>query len=178
MRAVQQETRMTITMHSASAPIFVKMLENVLRWLDKAQAHAESRRFDSANYLGLRLAPDMLPFTKQIQIASDSAKACMARLAGEEVPKWDDNEKSLDDLRARIRKTIDYVKSVQPAQVDGSETRKVSVPVRNGEPLQFDGQAYLAHYALPNFFFHVGMTYALLRQAGVDLGKADYLAVR
>jgi hypothetical protein len=112
---------MSISMHSASVPVFVRNLNNVLAWLDKAQAHAEAKKFDTANYLTMRLAPDMLPFIKQIQIASDGAKGCVARLAGVEIPKWDDTEVTLDDLRARIRKTIDYVQSVPAAQIDGSE---------------------------------------------------------
>jgi hypothetical protein len=166
---------MTISMHSASAPIFVRMLTNLLAWLDKAEAHAAARKFDTANYLGLRLAPDMLPFLRQIQIASDSAKAAMGRLTGAELPKWEDNEASFADLRARVAKTIDYVKSFEPAQIDGSESRAIAVPRRSGEPLQFDGESFLKHYALPNFFFHVTTTYALLRQAGVEIGKGDYL---
>lgn len=166
---------MTISMHSASAPAFARMLGNMLVWLDKAQAHAEQRRFDSGNYLGLRLAPDMLPLVKQVQIACDAAKGCLARLAGHEVPKWDDNEASLDDLRARIRKTLAYVQSFQPAQIDGSEAREVVIPLRNRDPLQFTGEAYLRQWALPNFYFHATTLYALLRQAGVDLGKSDYL---
>lgn len=166
---------MTISMHSASAPIFTRMLTNLLTWLDKAEAHAAARKFDTANYLGLRLAPDMLPLLRQIQIASDSAKAAMGRLAGAELPKWEDNEASFADLRARVAKTIDYVKSFQPAQIDGSETRAISVPRRSGEPLQFDGESFLKHYALPNFFFHVTTTYALLRHAGVEIGKGDFL---
>jgi uncharacterized protein len=166
---------MSLSMYSASVPIFVRMLGNVLRWLDKAEAHAQAKKFDSANYLGLRLAPDMLPFTRQIQIATDTAKGCVARLAGIEVPKWDDQEASIDDLRARIRKTIDYVQSIPAAQVDGSEAREILLPMRQGDPLRFDGEAYLKHWVLPNFFFHVTTTYALLRHGGVDLGKADYL---
>lgn len=166
---------MTISMHSASAPAFARMLGNMLVWLDKAQAHAEARRFDSANYLGLRLAPDMLPLVKQVQIASDAAKGCMGRLAGQELPKWDDSEASLDDLRARIRKTLDYVQSFQPSQIDGSEDREVVIPLRNRDPLTFTGEAYLRHWALPNFYFHATTLYALLRHAGVDLGKGDYL---
>ena len=107
---------MSLSMHSASVPVFVRNLNNVLAWLDKAQAHAEAKKFDGVNYLTMRLAPDMLPFIKQIQIASDGAKGCVARLAGVEIPKWDDTEVTLDDLRARIRKTIDYVQSVPAAQ--------------------------------------------------------------
>ncbi len=166
---------MSITMHSASAPVFVRTLTNLLAWLDKAQAHAEARKFDTANYLGLRLAPDMLPFTRQIQIATDGVKACMARLAGQEVPKWDDNEASLDELRARLRRAIDYVQTFDAAQIDGSDAREVLVPTRAGEPLRFTGEAYLKHYVLPNLYFHACMAYALLRHAGVELGKRDFL---
>lgn len=165
---------MSLSMHSASVPVFVRNLNNVLAWLDKAQAHAEAKKFDSANYLTMRLAPDMLPFIKQIQIASDGAKGCVARLAGVEIPKWDDTEVTLDDLRARIRKTIDYVQSVPAAQIDGSEGRDITITLRSGD-VQFKGQRYLEHWALPNFYFHVMTTYNLLRHAGVDLGKQDYL---
>ena len=165
---------MSLSMHSASVPVFVRNLNNVLAWLDKAQAHAEAKKFDGANYLTMRLAPDMLPFIKQIQIASDGAKGCVARLAGVEIPKWDDTEVTLDDLRARIRKTIDYVQSVPAAQIDGSEGRDITITLRSGD-VQFKGQRYLEHWALPNFYFHVMTTYNLLRHAGVDLGKQDYL---
>lgn len=166
---------MAISMYSASAPIFVKLLGNLLGVLDKAEAHAAARKFDPANYLALRLAPDMLPFTRQVQIASDAAKGAMARLAGVDVPKWEDNEASFADLRARIQKTIDYVKGFAPAQIDGSEQREITIPMRQGDPLKFDGETFLKHFALPNFFFHVTTAYALLRHAGVELGKRDFL---
>ncbi len=166
---------MSLTMHSASVPIFVRMLGNVLVWLEKAEAHALAKKFDPSNYLGLRLAPDMLPFTRQIQIATDTAKGCVARLAGLEVPKWEDQEASLDDLRARVRKALDYVQSVPAAQIDGTEGREIVLPMRTGEPLRFTGEAYLRHWVLPNFFFHVTTAYALLRHAGVEVGKADFL---
>jgi hypothetical protein len=166
---------MTISMHSASAPVFVRMFSNLLHCLDKAEAYAAARKFDSANYLGLRLAPDMLPFTRQIQIASDTAKGAMARLSGQDAPKWEDNEATMTELRARIQKTIDYVQSFTPGQIDGSEDREISIPRRKGEPLRFDGESYLKHFALPNFYFHVTTAYALLRHAGVDIGKNDYL---
>jgi hypothetical protein len=151
------------------------MFGNMLNWLDKAQAHAEARKFDTANYLSLRLAPDMLPFTRQIQIATDGAKGCVARLAGLDVPKWDDNEATLDDLRARIRRTIDYVQSIPAEQIDGSEAREILLPTRVGEPMRFTGEAYLKHFVLPNLYFHTTTTYALLRHAGVEIGKRDYL---
>ncbi len=166
---------MSLSMYTASAPVFVRMLKNMLVWLDKAEAHAAARKFDTVNYLGLRLAPDMLPFTRQVQIASDAAKGCMARLAGHEVPKWDDNEATMADVRARVQKTIDYVSSFAAAQIDGSEGRAISIPRRVGDPLQFDGETFLKHFALPNFYFHATTAYALLRNAGVEVGKGDYL---
>jgi hypothetical protein len=166
---------MAISMHSASVPALVRTLNAMLRWLEKAQAHAEARRFDTANYLGLRLAPDMLPFVSQVRIACDHAKGCAARLGGVEVPKYDDNEATFDELRARIRKTIAFVQSVPAQGFAGSEAREIALPVRNRDPLRYDGESYLHHFALPNFYFHATMTYALLRHAGVELGKADFL---
>lgn len=166
---------MNLSMYAASVPAFTRMFGNMLYWLDQAQAYAEERQFDTANFLGLRLAPDMLPFTRQIQIASDGAKGCVARLAGIEVPRWEDNEASFDDLRVRIRRSIDFVKSVPAVQLDGSEAREIVLPVHQGEPLRLTGQAFLTHYVLPNFYFHATTAYALLRHAGVKLGKRDYL---
>ena len=166
---------MSLTMHSASAPVFSRILGNMLVWLDRAEAHAQARKFDPNNYLGLRLAPDMLPLSRQIQIASDGAKGCMSRLAGAEIPKWEDNEASLDELRARIRKTVAHVQSFSVAQIDGSDDRAISVPMRSGDALQFTGETFLKHFAMPNFFFHATTSYALLRHAGVELGKADFL---
>jgi len=166
---------MTITMHSASVPIFKRQLGALLTWLDKAEAHAAARKFDPANYLQLRLAPDMLPFVSQIRIAGDTAKGCAARLAGQEIPKFEDNEASLVELRERVRRTLDYLESVPASAIDGSEAREIVLPMRNRDPIRFTGETYLRHWALPNFFFHVSMAYALLRHAGVELGKADYL---
>jgi uncharacterized protein len=166
---------MTITMHSASVPIFQRQLGALLTWLDKAEAHAAVRKFDPANYLQLRLAPDMLPFVSQIRIAGDTAKGCAARLAGQEIPKFEDNEASLVELRERVRRTLDYLDSVPASAIDGSEAREIVLPMRNRDPIRFTGEAYLRHWALPNFFFHVSMAYALLRHAGVELGKADFL---
>ena len=166
---------MTISMYGASVPVFTRQLNALLGLLDKAQAHAEARKFSPDSYLALRMAPDMLPFTKQIQIACDMAKGAVARLAGVEIPKWDDNEATLDDLRARIRKTVDFVKSVPAAQIDGSEEREVVLTLRLGE-MKFSGQDYLLNWALPNFYFHATTTYAMLRQAGVEVGKRDFLA--
>jgi len=166
---------MPVSMHAASAPIFVRMLQNMLAWLDKAEAHAAAKKFDAANYLGQRLTVDMLPFPRQIQIASDTAKLALARLAGVEAPKWADEEKTLPELRARIQKAIDYVKSIPAAKLEGSESREIELPVGPGRTMKVNGETMLRGFSLPNFFFHVTMTYALLRQAGVEIGKGDYL---
>ena len=166
---------MSISMYSASVPVISRLLNNMLGWLDKADEHAKNKKFEPSVYLGMRLAPDMFTLTRQVQITSDSAKGCVARLAGVEMPKWEDNEASLDDLRARIRKTIDYVQSFTPAQLDGTEEREILVPRRTGEPNRFEGEVFLKHYAMANVYFHATTTYALLRHAGVDLGKSDFL---
>ena len=168
---------MSLTMHSASVPVFTHGLGAMSAWLDKAQAHAEVRKFDSANYLGLRLAPDMLPFKSQIQIATDMVKGCVARLAGQDVPSWEDNEATLAELRARVQKTIDYVGGFSAAQIDGSDAREIVLPTRTGDPRRFSGENYLKQFVLPNFYFHSTTTYALLRHAGVELGKRDFLAL-
>jgi hypothetical protein len=150
------------------------MLANVNTWLDKAEAHATAKKFDTSVYLGARLAPDMLPFTKQIQIACDTVKFCVARLAGVDGPKFDDNETTLTELRERINATIAYVKSVPAEQIDGSEEKDITLPRRDG-PIIMKGEAYLKHFVLPNFFFHLTTAYALLRHNGVEVGKMDYL---
>lgn len=165
---------MSLSMHAICVPAFVRTFNAMNTWFDKAQAHADARKFDSHNYLGLRLAPDMLPLTKQVQIATDMAKGCVARLAGQDVPKWDDNEASLDDLRARVAKALDYVQSVPAAQINGSEEREIVLPMRTGE-VRYAGQAYVLGFVLPNVYFHATTAYALLRHAGVELGKRDFL---
>lgn len=165
---------MSISMHSASVPVFVRMLGNLLNWLDKAEAHAAAKKFDAGVLLGMRLAPDMLPFAKQIQIACDAAKFGVSRLAGAEAPKFEDDESTLEELRERVRKTIGYVQSVPAAQIDGTEDKDVNVPRRDGT-MTLKGEPYLKHFVLPNFYFHVTTAYALLRHNGVELGKRDFL---
>jgi len=165
---------MSISMYSASVPIFSRMLGNLLKWLDKAEAHAQAKKFDPVVYLGLRLSPDMLPFKSQIQIACDGAKLGLSRLAGVEAPKFEDNEASIAELRERVRATLEFIKSVPAAKIDGTEDKDVTIP-RRDSPITLKGEAYLKHFVLPNFFFHVTTTYALLRQSGVELGKMDYL---
>ena len=165
---------MTISMHSASVPVFARALGQMNQWLDKAEAHAAAKKFDPAVYLSARLAPDMLPFTKQIQIACDAAKFGVARLAGVEAPKFEDNEASLADLRERIRKTVEFINSLPADALDGTDAKDVVLPRRDG-PITLKGEFFLKAYALPNFFFHVTTTYALLRHNGVDVGKSDFL---
>ena len=166
---------MPLSLHDIAVPTITRMLGNMLPWLDKAEAHAAARRFDPQVYMTLRLAPDMLPFPKQIQIATDNAKGCVARLGGVEIPVFEDNEASLGELKARISRTLEFVRGVPPAGFDGAEDRAIEIPLRNREPLRFTGQAYLLSFALPNLYFHATTTYALLRHAGVELGKGDFL---
>lgn len=168
---------MSTGMYAASAPIFLRQLTGLLAWLDKAEAHAQARGFPADNYLGCRLAPDMLPFVSQVRIASDAAKGCMARLAGLQPPVYEDNETTLEQLRERVRRTIEFVKGVPADAVDGSEQREVVITLRNRDALRFEGAFFLKHWALPNFFFHCTTAYALLRHNGVPLGKADFLAL-
>lgn len=165
---------MAISMYSASVPVFTRMLGHLAAWLDKAEAHAQAKKFDTSVYLGARLAPDMLPFTKQIQIACDAAKFGVARLAGVEAPKFEDNETSFADLRERIRKTVAFVNSVPASAIDGNEDKDITVPRRDGS-IVLKGEFYLKHYVQPNFYFHVTTAYALLRHNGVELGKGDFL---
>jgi uncharacterized protein len=167
---------MSITLSSASLPIFNRMLGNLSHFLDKAQASAESRKFDPNVLLQARLAPDMLPLTSQVLIACDTAKLAVARMAGVEAPKYEDNEKTLVELKARIDKTLAYIASVPPSSLNGREDIEITFPVGREKTRTLKGGDYLNHWALPNFFFHVTTAYALLRHNGVALGKADYMA--
>jgi hypothetical protein len=170
---------MSISMSSASLPIFSTTLGNLKHILDKGQAFAEARKIDPMALLHFRLAPDMLPFTRQIQIACDGAKLAVARIAGVEAPKYDDTEASFADLKARIDKTLAWIATVSPSQLDGTEDRDIVFPVgREGATRTMKSEAYLKHWALPNLFFHTTMAYAILRNNGVELGKTDFLAGR
>lgn len=162
------------SMYTLSVPVFVKMLTNLSAILDKAAAHAEARKIDPSVLLSSRLAPDMFPLTRQVQIACDFAKGCVARLAGEEPPGWGDDEASFADLKARIARTIEFVQSFGPGRIDGSDAREITLTVR-GETVKVAGLPYLAHRVLPNFFFHVTAAYAILRKDGVELGKRDFI---
>lgn len=165
---------MSISMYDASAPCFTKILRALDAILLKAQAYAEERKIDPAVLLTSRLFPDMFTLTRQIQIATDHAKGAVARLAGVEVPKFEDSEQSFDELRARIERTIAFVESFKPEQINGSETREISLKAGSRE-LSFQGMAYLLGYAQPNFYFHVVTAYDILRHNGLSIGKRDYL---
>jgi hypothetical protein len=168
---------MSLSMYQASVPVFIRMLGNLSAILDKAAAHAEAKKIDPSFLIRDRLAPDMLPFSFQIQTATDHAKGCTARLAGIEAPKFEDTETTFAELKERIAKTLAFVQSVTPAQIDGSEQRPITLNLRRGE-LKLDGQSYLLHFALPNFYFHITTAYAILRHNGVDLGKLDFIGSR
>lgn len=165
---------MNISMYEASIPAFVHTLRNLRAILEKGAAHAAAKKFDPAVLAGSRLFPDMLPLTRQIQIASDAAKGAAARLAGVEAPKFEDTETTIAELIARIDKTIDYLQSFKPEQLDGSENRTITMKVPS-QTFTFPGLIYLRHWAIPNFFFHVTTAYALLRHNGIEIGKADFL---
>ena len=165
---------MKISMYAMSHDVFRKALSQLLFVMEKGVANAKSRNFDTSVLVGSRLAPDMLPFAKQIQLTSDFAKNSMARLAGVDPPKFDDNETTMDELLARVKKTIDYIDSLPAASLEGSETRDIKIPLRD-RTVEFKGLAFLQHWALPNFFFHHVTAYNLLRHNGVDIGKRDFL---
>jgi uncharacterized protein len=168
------ENRMTISMYQASVPVFIKGLTNLRAILEKASAHTQAQKIDDAVFVNARLFPDMLPLSGQIQIATDFARGTTARLAGSEPPKWEDNEKTLAELIARIDKTLDYVKPFTAAQVDSSEARQITRTIR-GNAMTFTGINYLLQFALPNFYFHSATAYDILRHNGVAIGKMDFL---
>ncbi|HEX3484237.1 MAG TPA: DUF1993 domain-containing protein [Micropepsaceae bacterium] len=165
---------MAISMYRASAPIFLQMLPAMSACLDKAQAYAETKKVDPSVLLQSRLYPDMLPLARQVQIACDFAKNTMARLAGADPVKIEDTETTVEQLKARIARTIGLVNEFKPSQIDGSEDRDVTIPL-GGQTRSFKGENYLTGFALPNFFFHVTTAYAILRHNGVELGKNDYI---
>ena len=165
---------MTLNMHQASIPLMLQMFGSISAVLDKAAAHCEERKIDPAVLVGYRLAPDMIPLSGQIQIMTDQAKGCAARLAGIDIPSYADTEKTFDELKARIAKTVDFVKSVTPDQINGAEDREVVLKI-GGNELKFKGSQYFFHFFLPNFYFHATTAYDILRHAGVQIGKRDFI---
>ncbi|MEJ0086230.1 MAG: DUF1993 domain-containing protein [Pseudomonadota bacterium] len=165
---------MKISMHAMSHDVFQRALTQLLFVMEKGVANAKARGFDVSVLVNARLAPDMLSFAKQIQLTSDFAKSTVARLAALDPPKFEDNEVTMDDLVARVKKTLDYIATVPAAALEGSESRDIKIPLRD-RTVEFKGLAYLQNWAIPNFFFHHVTAYNLLRHNGVDIGKRDFL---
>jgi hypothetical protein len=165
---------MQISMHRASVPVFARALRNLIAVLRKAEQFADERKVDQAVLLGYRLAPDMYPLTRQVQIATDLAKGCVSRLAGVEIPAYEDKETSFAELIARLDKCIAYLEGFKPAQIDGSEDKTVVLKRPTGD-VTFQGLPYLLEYAQPNVYFHCVTAYAILRHCGVPLSKKDYI---
>ena len=165
---------MSISMYQASIPALNGVLANLSKILEKAEAHAAEKKIDPAIFVQARLYPNMYPLARQVQIATDVAKGCGARLAGQEPPKFEDNEATFAELQVRIAKTIAFLESFTPSQIDGTEEKTVNLKV-GGYERSFLGLPYLFEFVLPNVYFHTTTTYAILRHWGVELGKADFL---
>lgn len=165
---------MAISMYQASVPVFVRMLQNLAGIVEKGAAHADARKIEPAAPINFRLYPNMLSFSKQIQIATDMAKGYVARLAGQDPVKFGDNEASFPEFLARIAKTVDYLKTFRSGQIDGSEEKSITLQMRTG-PVTFMGLKYLLDFAHPNFYFHVTTAHDILRHCGVEVGKWDFL---
>jgi hypothetical protein len=165
---------MKISMHSMSVGLFVPMLGNLSQILEKAVASATTRKFEPSVLAGARLAPDMLPLTRQVQFVCDFAKNSSARLAGLQAPKFEDNETTFPELQARIARTLDYIQTIPASAIDGQEERDITIPLRDRK-LEMKGLHFLQRWALPNFYFHLVTAYDILRHNGVDIGKMDYL---
>lgn len=165
---------MSISMYKATVPVFITMLTNLSAILKKADHYAESKKIEPSALINARLAPDMFTLARQIQIATDSAKGCAARLANMEIPSFPDTETTFSQLHERLSKTISFLKTVHASEVDGSEERTISLKIA-GREMNFKGQEFALHFALPNFYFHISMAYAILRHNGLEIGKKDYL---
>ena len=165
---------LTMSMYQASVPTYTHMLSNLSAILNKAGAYVEAKKIDPAVLIGSRLYPDMLPLGRQVQIAGDGAKGSAARLAGLEAPKYEDDEKTFPELCERLQKTINFLQTFTPDQIDGSENRTITL-MRGSQSTTFLGLPYLLHHALPNFYFHVTTAYNILRHNGLEIGKRDFL---
>ena len=167
---------MKISMHSMAIETFVPMLRSMAELIDKGAAHAREKKIDPLTLANGRLAPDMFTLIQQVQQATNHAKDSTARLTGSEAPKFDDSERTLDDLKARIAKTIEYLNAVGASAFEGAEDREVKIPVPNVGAIEMNGLQYLRDWAIPHFYFHVVTGYDILRNAGVQIGKRDYLS--
>ena len=166
---------MTLSLHTASVPVFTQMLGGLSDVLAKAAAHATERKIEADALLQSRLFPDMFPLVRQVQIACDFAKSVSARLAGAEVPSWEDSETTFDELQARIRRTLEFIGGLDAAGFEGAAGREIVLRPGTPKERRLDGQAYLLAYGLPQFFFHVTTSYALLRHGGIEIGKRDFM---
>lgn len=167
---------MTVSIYTMSVDTFVPMLRSLSVLLDKAAEHARAKGLDPDSLVNARLAPDMFPLAKQVQVACDQAKNGTARLTGQEPPRFEDNEKTLADLKARIAKTLEYLDAIRPAHFEGARTRQIAFALNDEFALDMDGVQYLRDWALPHFYFHVVTAYAILRHNGAEIGKRDYLS--
>jgi len=165
---------MTLSLYQASVPVFQQSLAALKGVLAKAEAQAQATKLEPQVLLQARLFPNMFPFTRQVQIAADFAKGAPARLAGVEVPSYPDSETTFGELAERIDRTLGFLKTLTPAQIDGQEGRTIELKV-GGQMRAFQGQPYLLHFALPNFFFHATTAYAILRHNGIEIGKRDFI---
>ena len=167
-----------MSFHDAVVPAYLQMLNSLTGLLTKAEAHCATKKIDPGVLLGSRLFPDMLPLSKQVQLVTDFAAKGCARLTHSEVPSTSDTETSFAELKQRLAKTIDYVKSFKPAQFDGGDTREVTFPIGPSNTLTMKGQQYLVNFAFPNFYFHAATAHGILRHNGVEIGKRDFLGAR
>ena len=165
---------MSVSMFTASVPVYTQFLTSLSAILKKAAAHAEAKKIDPSVLINARLSPDMFALARQVQIATDHAKGSLARLAGVEIPSYADTEATFDELEARIQKTLAFVKTFKPEQIDGTEGKEI-VLTFGTQKFPFNGQTYLIQFALPNFYFHTTMAYAILRENGVEIGKRDFM---
>lgn len=165
---------MTVSMHQISIPVFIHTLGNLKKILRKAERHAAAKKIDPNVFLNARLAPDMHPLTRQVQIASDTVKGCAARLSGRSVPSFKDNEKSFADLYRRIDRTVAFIKKIKAQDIDGTENKTIELKFPQGT-LKFKGRPYLLNFVLPNLYFHVTTAYDILRHNGVNIGKRDFI---
>lgn len=162
-------------MYTTSVPVFKQLLNSLSVILGKAEAFSNSKKIDPTVLLNAKLFPDMLPLMRQVQIATDFAKSVAARLAGVEVPAYDDNEQTFAELQERIRKTLSFLESLMPEQFEGSETREILLRPGTPKEKKMAGHTYLSNYGLPQFFFHVTTSYAILRHNGLEVGKGDFM---
>ena len=165
---------MSISLYAVSVPVLAKTLVNLKAVLEKAKAHALEHKIEESSFINARLFPDMFPLSRQVQIATDIARGCVARLAAVEPPAFEDKEQSFDDLMARIDRTVDYMRGLDERSFDGAETREITRPV-GGQPHTFTGANYLLQFGMPNVYFHTATAYDILRHNGVPLGKRDFL---